>query len=206
MARVTAEKVLQTKSGILYAAMQVLHEQGYPGLSTRNVATAANVPLSQIQYHFGSKDGMVLALYEYMNNQLLERQKTMFADPNLSFSEKWTLACDFFDSDIESGYVRVLQELMAAGWSSQEIGAAVSAGMMDWLKLLTEQAGKFLEIHGIDHFFSARELAALVGSAFIGAESCLMLGLEERGIPIRQALRRVGDLLGSIETQNLNGG
>jgi len=206
MARVTAEKVLQTKSGILEAAMQVLHEQGYSGLSTRNVASAANVPLSQIQYHFGSKEGMVLALYEHMNNQLLERQKMMFADPNLSFSEKWALACDFFDSDIESGYVRVLQELMAAGWSSPEIGAAVSAGMMDWFNLLTEQAEKLIEIHGIGNFFSARELAALVGSAFIGAESWLMLGLEERGVPIRQALRKFGEVLGSIETQNTDGG
>ena len=206
MARVTAEKVLKTKSGILDAAMQVLHEQGYSRLSTRNVASVANVPLSQIQYHFGSKDGMVLALYEYMNDRLLERQKTMFADPNLSFSEKWTLACDFFDSDIESGYVRVLQELMAAGWSSTEIGAAVSAGMMDWFNLLTEQAEKLLKIHGIGHFFNAQELAALVGSAFIGSESWLMLGLEERGVPIRQALRRFGELLGSLETQNSEGG
>ncbi len=206
MARVIAEKVLQTKSGILDAAMQVLHEQGYSGLSTRNIASAANVPLSQIQYHFGSKDGMVLALYEYMNNHLLERQKTMFADPNLSFSEKWGLACDFFDSDIESGYVRVLQELMAAGWSNPEIGEAISAGMMDWFNLLTEQAEKLLKIHGIGHIFSARELATLVGSAFIGSESCLMLGLEERGVPIRQALRRFGELLGSIETQNSDGG
>jgi len=206
MGRVTAEKVLQTKSGILDAATQVLYELGYQGLSTRNGASAASVPLSQIQYHFGSKEGMVLALYEYMNSQLLKRQNSMFADPNLSFSEKWTLACDFFDSDIESGYVRVLQELMAAGWSSPEIGEAVSAGMMDWFNLLTEQAEKLLKIHGIGHFFNAQELAALVGSAFIGSESFLMLGLEDRGVPIRQALRRFGELLSSIETQNSDGG
>jgi hypothetical protein len=34
----------------------------------------------------------------------------------------------------------------------------------------------------------------------------LMLGLEDRGVPIRQALRRFGELLGSIETQNSDGG
>ena len=155
MARVIAEKVLQTKSGILDAATQVLREQGYSGLSTRNVASAANVPLSQIQYHFGSKEGMVLAMYEYMNSQLLERQKTMFADPNLSFSEKWTLACDFFDSDIESGYVRVLQELMAAGWSNPEDHvdhSFLTATLSMYIVLLftnTVKAGKsfFLDIN-----------------------------------------------------------
>ncbi len=95
---------------------------------------------------------------------------------------------------------------MAAGWSSPEIGKAISAGMMDWFDLLTEQAEKLLKIHGIGHIFNAQELAALVGSAFIGSESCLMLGLEDRGVPIRQALRRFGELLGSIETQNSHGG
>ena len=206
MARVTAEKVLQTKTGILEAARQVLFEQGYSGLSTRNVAAAANVPLSQIQYHFGSKEGMLLALYEYMNSHLLERQTAMFADPKLSFSEKWSLACDYFDSDIESGYVHVFQELMAAGWSNSEIGEVVSDGMMGWITLLTEQTQKLIENHDIGHYFSASELAAMIGSAFIGAESGIMLGLEDRGVPFRQALRRFGDLLGLIESQSTNGG
>ena len=156
MARVTAEKVLLTKSGILDAARQVLQEQGYSGLSTRSVASAAGVPLSQIQYHFGSKEGMLLALYEFMNSQLLERQTAMFADPNLSFSEKWALACDFLDSDIESGYVRVFQELIAVGWSNPEIGEAVREGLMGWINLLTEQAEKFIENHDISNFFSVQ--------------------------------------------------
>ena len=206
MARVTAEKVLLTKSGILDAARQVLQEQGYSGLSTRSVASAAGVPLSQIQYHFGSKEGMLLALYEFMNSQLLERQTAMFADPNLSFSEKWVLACDFFDSDIESGYVRVFQELVAVGWSNPEIGEAVREGLMGWINLLTEQVEKFIEIHGISNFFSAQELSALIGTAFTGAESAIILGLEEKGVPYRQALRRFGDLLSLIETQTSIGG
>ncbi len=205
MSRVTAEKVLQTKTGILEAARQVLHEDGYSGLSTRSVAAAANVPLSQIQYHFGSKDGMMLALFEYMNNRLLERQEAMFADAGLSFSEKWALACDFLDADIESGYVRVLLELKAAGWSNPEIGKAVRNGLTGWMDLLTEQAEKLIEQHKLDQFFSARELAALVSSVFIGAESSILLGLEEQGIPYRQALRRYGELIGLIETQTITG-
>ena len=40
------------------------------GLSTRDVAAAAGVPLSQIHYHFGSKQSLVLALFEYLNAQL----------------------------------------------------------------------------------------------------------------------------------------
>jgi len=201
MARVTAEQVLLTKSSILEAARQVLHDGGYAGLSTRSVAAVAGVPLSQIQYHFGSKDGMVLALFEFMNRQLLERQGTMFSDPELSFSEKWTLACDFLDSDIESGYVRVLQELLAAGWSNPEIGEAVREGLIGWINLLTEQAETFITQQGFGLSFDAREIAALVSSVFMGAESAILLGIEQKGVPYRQALRRFGALLEVIETR-----
>ncbi len=205
MARVTAEKVQLTRTSILEAAKQVLQKQGFAGLSTRSVASDANVPLSQIQYHFGSKEGMVLALFEFMNSQLLDRQNQMFADPNLSFQEKWHLACDFFDTDIESGYVRVFQELQAAGWSNPEIGEAVRDGVLSWVDLLTVQAEKLLAEHDLLGHFTPRELAALVGSVFTGAESGLLLGLEDRNVPYRQALRRFGDLLGLLEKQSSTG-
>ena len=38
-------------------------------------------------------------------------------------------------------------------------------------------------------------MAALIGCAFIGAESLYLLGGEKKGVPVRQALRRVGDLI-----------
>ena len=204
MARVTAEKVLQTRTGILEAARQVLHDQGYAGLSTRNVAAAANVPLSQIQYHFGSKDGMLLSLYEYMNEQLLERQSTMFADPNLSFSEKWAIACDYLETDLESGYVRVFQELMTVGWSNSDIGAAVREGLMGWFRLLTEQAEDMVARNKLNSIFPANELAALIGAAFIGVESAILLGLKEQEIPYRKSLRRFGELIALAEHKHQN--
>ena len=43
--------------------------------------------------------------------------------------------------------------------------------------------------------FRPEEVAALIGNAFIGAESHYLLGLEKKGIPVRQALRRFGDLI-----------
>ena len=199
MARVTAEKVLQTKSGILEAARQVLCELGYSGLSTRSVAAEANVPLSQIQYHFGSKEGMLLALYEYMNNQLLERQNAMFDDPNLTLSQKWDLACDYLDADIESGYVRVFQELMAAGWANPEIGQVVRNGTMGWVELITKLSEEAQDCHGSFAPFAPEDISALVVNAFTGAEANLLLGLEDQGIPIRRALRRFSEVIRMFE-------
>ena len=39
--------------------------------------------------------------------------------------QRWERACDYLDEDLASGYVRILQEMMAAGWSNPEIAAAV---------------------------------------------------------------------------------
>ena len=77
---------------LLEAAKTALRKRGFAGLSTREVAAAAGVPLSQIHYHFGSKQGLVLALFEHLNAQLLDRQEDLFGDPALSLSEQWDRA------------------------------------------------------------------------------------------------------------------
>jgi AcrR family transcriptional regulator len=189
----------ETGTTLLEAAKKVLRQKGYAGLSTRDVAAAAGVPLSQIHYHFGSKRGMVLALFEYLNAQLLDRQSAMFSNPELKLSEQWDLACDYLDEDIASGYVRVLQELIAAGFADAEVAKVVRAGLLGWFDLITALARRTERELGAVGPFSAEEVAALIGSAFMGAESMYLLGGEKKGVPVRQALRRFGDLIRSAE-------
>jgi AcrR family transcriptional regulator len=195
MARVLAKKP-ETSVTLLEAAKKVLRQNGYAGLSTRDVAAAAGVPLSQIHYHFGSKQGMVLA---HLNAQLLDRQNALFHDPTLKISEQWDRACDYLDDDIASGYVRVLQELIAASWADAEVAKVVRNGLLIWFDLITELARKAdRELGGLGPF-SGQEVAALVGCVFIGGESLYLLGGEKKGVPVRQALRRFGDLIRAAE-------
>ena len=201
MARTLAKKI-ETSTSLLEAAKKVLRQNGYAGRSTRDVADAAGVPLSQTHYHFGSKQRMVLALFEYLNAQLLDRQNALFHDPTLKLSEQWDRACDYLDDDIASGYVRVLQELIAASWADAEVAKVIRAGLLIWFDLLTELARKAeRELGGVGPF-SAQEVAALIGCAFIGAESLHLLGAEKKGVPMRQALRRFGHLIRMAESDS----
>jgi AcrR family transcriptional regulator len=200
MARTSARA--ETGTTLLEAAKAVLRQKGYAGLSTRDVAAAAGVPLSQIHYHFGSKRGMVLALFEYLNAQLLGRQNAMFSNPALKLSEQWDLACDYLDEDIASGYVRVLQELIAVGFADAEVAKVVRAGLIGWFELIAALARKAERELGALRPFSAEDIAALVSNAFIGAESLYLIGAEKEGAPVRQALRRCGDLIRSAEAQS----
>src|SRR6266702_3739384 len=106
------------------AARSRLLADGYAGLSTRKVAMEAGVPLSQVHYHFGSKGGLILALLEEENRRRLERQSRMYAEDRPLW-QRYEQACDFLEDDLDSGYVRVLQEMIAAGWSNDQIGEAV---------------------------------------------------------------------------------
>ena len=124
-----------TPEAILAAARLRLLADGYAGLSTRKVAHEAGVPLSQVHYHFGSKSGMVLALLEAENRRLLARQTRMYA-VDTPLWRRYEQACDFLEDDLESGYVRILQEMIAAAWSQPDLAAEIRKVLRGWYDLL----------------------------------------------------------------------
>jgi AcrR family transcriptional regulator len=189
---------VDTRALILEAARTRLLTDGYAGLSTRKVAEEARVPVSQLNYHFGSKQGLILALFEEDNQRRLARQARMFAE-DLPLWRRYEQACEFLEDDLDSGYVRVLQELIAAGWSNAELGAAVRNQVGGWVALLADVAREAERRHGTLGPFTAEELGILIASAFFGSESLLLLGFDREVLPIRTALRRVGVLIRQLE-------
>jgi AcrR family transcriptional regulator len=193
-----AAAAVDTGTLILDAARSRLLADGYAGLSTRKVAEEAGVPVSQLHYHFGSKQGLILALFGEENQRRLDRQRTMYAQ-DLPLWQRYEQACDYLEDDLDSGYVRVLQEMIAAGWSNAELGAAVRELLGGWVALLAEVAREAERRHGALGPFTAEEVATLVASAFFGSESLLLLGFDREVLPIRSALRRVGVLIRQLE-------
>jgi len=188
----------ETRTRILEAAKASLLQVGYARLSTRVIAETAGVPLSQIHYHFGSKQKLVLELLEQENRRLLGRQAAMFGS-DMPASKQWVQACDFLDDDLESGYVRVLQEMVAAGWSDPEIARTVGQDIRGWFDLLADVARRAEERFGSLGPFTPEEVAALAGLPFLGAETVILLGLDDTVIAARSALRRIGDVLRMLE-------
>ncbi len=187
-----------TKASILEAARRRLLTDGYAGLSTRAVAEAAGVPLSQLHYHFGSKQQMILDLLESESERRLARQTEMYA-ADQPLWRRYEQACDFLEDDLESGFVRVLQEMIAAGWSDPVIGERVRELLQGWIDLITEVAREAESRFGPLGPFSAEEMAALVGQAFLGGEAMLLLGFDRHRFPVRSSLRRFGLLIRELE-------
>jgi AcrR family transcriptional regulator len=187
-----------TRALILEAARRRLLADGYTGLSTRKVAEQAHVPLSQLHYHFGSKQGLILALFAEENQRRLDRQRGMYAD-DLPLWRRYERACDYLEDDLDSGYVRVLQEMIAAGWSNPGVCEAVRELLSGWFHLLAEVVREAQRRDLSLGPFTAEELATLVGCAFLGSEALLLLNFDRQLLPIRSALRRVGVVLRQLE-------
>jgi AcrR family transcriptional regulator len=194
-----------TAISILAAAKRALLEVGYAGLSTRAIADEAGVPLSQIHYHFGSKQKLVLALLERENQRLLDRQERMYGSSQPLWKQ-WEQACDLFDDDLASGYVRVLQELIAAGWADSELADAVWRQLEGWHGLLASVAERAeTELRG-QGLFDPTDIATLATALFVGAEAIILLGVGDERFPIRSSLRKIGLAIRALEERGADEG
>jgi AcrR family transcriptional regulator len=190
-----SERGTGTPTQILEAARGCLLAEGYARLSTRKVADAAGVPLSQIHYHFGGKQGLVLALLDHENTRLIGRQQRMYA-ADAPLWKRYEQACEFLDDDIASGYVRVLQEMIAAGWSDTKVAEQVLGLLQSWQAVLEAVTSSAQSRLGP---LSAEEAAALVGLSFLGGEAVILLGDKDWTRRVRTALRSLGTLIRHIE-------
>ncbi len=183
----------ETRPRLIEAAWECLLADGHANLSTRRVADRAGVPLSQIHYHFGGRQGLVLALLAHQNEQLLERQQTMYG-AEAPLWKRYEQACDYLRADLDSGFVRMLQEMIAAGWTDGAIGAEVTRLLRGWFDLLERVVEEAADELGDLGPFTARTIATLVGLGFMGGESMLLLG-DGWADDVFGALQSVGALL-----------
>jgi AcrR family transcriptional regulator len=183
-----------TRERVLLAARDVLLERGYGHTSTRAVAERADVPLSLVHYHFGSKQRLLVEVLERENELLLERQRELYATPG-PLAAKWRTACEFLDEDIRSGYVRVLWELWAAGLADETLAARWRSAMGGWRSLLESVAAAWLATIDIEPPLSPKGLATLVTNVFQGIEIELLAGVTDEDAAHREVLDALGAVI-----------
>jgi len=183
---------------ILDAAAGLIGRVGYAAASTRAVAAAADVPLSLVHYHFGSRAGLLTAVLERENSRLLERQRELFAGEG-SLADRWREAAAYFEEDLASGYVRMLWELWAAGLSDPELAERWRASVDGWIELIEETIAAWALEHNRPLPLPARTLAGIVAIVYHGIETDLLAdgGRDLRGH--RQLLGTIGDVIERFE-------
>ncbi len=89
--------------------------------------------------------------------------------------------------------------MIAAGWSDEAVAAQVVVMLRGWLEVLEAVAREAEERFGGLGPFTAADLAALVGMAFLGGEALILLGDDGWTDQARRSLRRVADLIRTLE-------
>ena len=183
-----------TRALILDAARRRLVERGYANLNVREIAADAGVNHALIGYHFRGKQQLVLAVLDDANSRLLERQARLY-DAQASASEKWRQACEFYEDDLRSGFVKLLMELMGASFHDEELRREFTPRMLAWHRLVEQGVTDFVEEAGLKLPVPSRAIAAWIGWFWMGMEASMALQVPEEQGHQREALDAVATLL-----------
>ena len=75
---------IDKKEHIMEVAVTLFSEKGYEGTSIRDLAHAADVNIAMINYYFGSKEKLFVALLETKARYMREKIDSLQNDPSLS--------------------------------------------------------------------------------------------------------------------------
>ncbi|MEO8543638.1 MAG: helix-turn-helix domain-containing protein [Burkholderiaceae bacterium] len=194
-----------TQAKILDAAFRRLATEGYAALSVREIAKDAGVNHALINYHFRSKDQLVIEVLDSANRRLLERQTSLYRGPG-SFARKWAEARRFYESDLASGFVRVQAELWAASLSNPVLREKFLPRLLAWKQLVLDgvrEALQACESKGVKlpPPFTAEVISCWISEFWLGMEFADLLGVNAEKAQHRAALDAVQWLLESLDMQ-----
>jgi AcrR family transcriptional regulator len=193
----------ETEAKILDAAFRRLAREGYAALSIREIAKDAGVNHALINYHFGSKDQLVIAVLDEANRRLLDRQQRMYRGPS-GFAEKWAAARRFYEDDLASGFVRVQAELWAASFSDPGLREKFLPRVLAWKEVVlggVRDALETAEEYGVElpAPFTSEVIASLVSEFWIGMEFADLIGATEKQLHHRATLDAIEQLLEQLD-------
>jgi AcrR family transcriptional regulator len=188
-----------TRERILDATFRRLVAEGYAALSVREIASDAGVNHALINYHFRSKDQLVIEVLDAVNQRLLARQASMYEGEG-GFAQKWASARRFYQDDLASGFVRLQAELWAASFSNPGLREKFLPRILAWKKLVlgaVREALAALQADGskLPPPFTPEVIACWISEFWLGMEFADLLGVKEDQVQHRAALDAVEWLL-----------
>jgi AcrR family transcriptional regulator len=138
----------QTEEAFLDAAERLLVSVGHAGITTRALAQEARANHGLVHYYFGSMENLLARVLERFTERMIARQRAMYAEPDVPFSEKWRTAMRYLDADRD--YQKVWFELQALAWNRPELQERVAHVNAEWRGVLSEAFDEARERYGID--------------------------------------------------------
>jgi AcrR family transcriptional regulator len=196
--REVSEARQQTTTALMDAAERLLYEVGYAGVTTRRVAEAAGVKHGLVHYYFGSMEGLLTQTLQRFAGQLAEPLEALYADPNLSFTEKWRIGAQFWVEEPTSRFPKILLELSAMSWNMPQLQALLQDVHARFRAIFERYFGEAIRDYGLDESqFPIKVVVAAVTSFQLGLIVESLSGVDEGH---QELLAWIQNWLDSLET------
>ena len=137
----------ETEQALLDAAERLLGDVDASGITTRRVADEAGANHGLVHYYFGSVEQLLVRVLERFTEQLIERQRELYA-ADAPFLEKWRTAMAYLDEDLP--YQKIWFELQALAWNRPELQERLAWVHAEWRAVLVEAFAPVREELGLD--------------------------------------------------------
>jgi TetR/AcrR family transcriptional regulator len=167
--RGVSEARQQATVALLEAAERLLFESGYAAVTTRRVAEEAGVKHGLVHYYFGSMEELFTQTLERLANRLAEPLEEHYANPDLTFAEKWRIVAQNWIDQPTSRFPKILLELSAMSWNIPQLRQRVSAVYARFRAIFERYFGEAMREYGLDESqFPLKVVAAAAGTFQLG--------------------------------------
>ena len=170
-----------TRERLIEAVLETLRAEGFTGASARAIAARAGVNPGLIFYYFRSLDELLVAALEESSGARLERFRPA-AEQVRSPRELLELLRRVYREDLESGYIRVVSEMVSGSVARPEMGRRVMGLMEPWIAMAEQAIERVLAGSPVAGLVSARELAFAGVTFYLGANLVVHLGADAEAV------------------------
>jgi AcrR family transcriptional regulator len=165
----------QTRARIVDAALQALRDEGIAGISARAIARHGGFNQALIFYHFGSVEGLLVAVARSES----ERRSALYA-PALaevsSLPELVAVARRLHDEEFQAGTVAALTQMLAGAVGTEDLSRGIAESLRPWTALVGETIDRLLADTPFGDLLPRDDLTSGVAALFLGIE--LLTGLD----------------------------
>ncbi|MEI2779203.1 MAG: TetR/AcrR family transcriptional regulator [Tetrasphaera sp.] len=187
-----------TRAALLTAGHAALREVGYAAASAREIAGRAQVPQSQVFYHYGSVAGLLLAVLDEVSARRMTACESLIAgEPDL---EKLVEGVEqVVRTDLAAGDVAVLVEMICGTRSSPELAAAVAERLEPWHAFARDGVRRAVRTHPLGALVPVDDAAHALVAGILGIELLALLeGSHERADALIDRAVGVATLVGML--------
>jgi AcrR family transcriptional regulator len=184
-----------SRQRIIDATLTTLKQQGFAATSTRAIAAAGGFQSGLIFYYFPTLNDLLIAALEHASVQRLERYGDEVAAAS-SLSQLLGLLERIYADDRESGFVRVVSEMVAGSVANPELGPRMVALIEPWLAAAETAAERVLGPSGLTGVVTPRQLAFAAVTFYLGANLLTQLVPDSTEVEeILQTAKRLAPML-----------